>query len=158
LYSAKGLLQGYTAETEGDDAFEMAAEQAKVDETFQELQVMIEEHHQSNPHELAQQVANDRLGNFQQLKTGFTSNSIARVLSGSQSIRLSMQHAKAQDAQLSGKCKEFMDAVEGLEGFDDMEEFFNNLLKGLENSDLGELIAGALRLGNLSALLSELGG
>ena len=158
LYTAKGLLQGYTADLEGDDAFAQAAEQAEVDNIFQELQVMIEEHHESNPHELAQQVANDRLGNFQQLKTGFSANSIARILSGAQSIRLSMQFAKSQDAQLAGKCKQYMDAVEGLEGFDDMEKFFNDLLKGLENSDLGELLAGALRLGNLSSLLSELGG
>lgn len=158
LYTAKGLIQGYTAESEGDDGFAMAAEQANVEEIFQELQIMIEEHHESNPHELAQKVANDRLGNFQQLKTGFSANSIARLLSGAQSIRLSMQHAKAQDAQLTGKCKEFMDAVEGLDGFDDMKDFFEGLFGGLENSELGELIAGALRLGNLSALLSELGG
>ena len=158
LYTAKGLLQGYTAEAEGDDAFEMAAEQAQVDEIFQELQVMIEEHHESNPHELAQQVANDRLGNFQQLKTGFSANSIARLLGGAQSIRLSMQYAKSQDAQLAAKCKQFMDAVEGLEGFDDMKEFFESMFNGLENSELGELISGALRLGNLSTLLSELGG
>ena len=34
LYTAKGLIQGYTAESEGDDGFAMAAEQANVEEIY----------------------------------------------------------------------------------------------------------------------------
>ena len=125
---------------------------------FSQLQTMIEEHHEMSPHEMARTVADDRLGNYAQSLTGLTSGSIPRLLSGAQSVRLSLQTALSQDQQLSGKCKQFMDAVEGLEGFQDMEDFFNSLLGGLENSDIGAQIAGALRMGSVSALLSELDG
>ena len=157
LYSAKGLLMGVTSEVDGFDAFASAAAQQNVDQMYSDLQNYIEISSVESQHETARDIADNRLGNFAQALTGLTSTSVAKVLSGAQSARISLNSGITSDSQLSGKCLSFINAVENLEGFQEMEDFFNSLFGSLENSDLGSQIAGLLRMGSLSALLSELG-
>ena len=159
LYSAKGLLKGVTSEVTGPpgDAFAEAAAQQNVDQYFADLQDFIEVSNVTNQHETARDIANDRLGNFAQSITGISSASVAKVLSGAQSARISLNSGITSDSQLSGKCLLFINAVENLESFDAMEDFFNSLFGGLENSDLGSQLAGMLRMGSISSLLAEFG-
>jgi hypothetical protein len=62
-----------------------------------------------------------------------------------------------EDRQLAGQCKAYMNAVEDLEGFQDMKDTFDKLFEQLGLSDIGAQLSGALQLGNLSALLAEAG-
>ena len=159
LYSAKGLLMGVTSDVEGEfDAFVNAAAQSQCETYWDNLANFIEtESSVQEQHELARRVADDRLGNLDQALTGITPNSVGKMLAGAQSTRIQLLQGAGSDAGLASRCKVFCDSVEALDGFDDMEEFFNILLSNFEDTQLGSQIVGALRNGNLEALLSQLG-
>lgn len=159
LNRAKALLMGLTSEPPAGqpDAFRSAEAMAMANEKFDKIRDVITEQSLKDPHNDAWTTANSYLGNVAQGLSGQSSSHTAKALSGAQSVRLSLMAGLNEDRQLAGQCKAYMNAVEDLEGFQDMKDTFDKLFEQLGLSDIGAQLSGALQLGNLSALLAEAG-
>tara|TARA_Y100001937_G_C7135662_1_gene339880 strand:- start:7468 stop:8928 length:1461 start_codon:yes stop_codon:yes gene_type:complete len=126
-------------------------------EKFNIIRDTITTQQEGDPHQDAWDTANSYLGNITQGLSGTSNTHTSKALAGAQSVRLSMLKGIGEDRQLKGQCKNYMTAVENLEGFDEMKEQFDKLFEQLGMTDIGAQISGALQLGNLSALLAEAG-
>lgn len=149
---------GLTSESNTQfDSFAQASQQSQVDTLFGNLITYIESSSENSPHNQAWRTANQYLSNADSEKISRSAGAVGHLLAGAQSVRFSLLDGIYDDRTLQGHCLAFTTAVENLEGFDDMKNFFDNLISSLGASNISSKIADALRLGNLSSLLSELG-